>query len=173
MVVTIIIGIMVGLAVMSMNLIGNDRELQTQATRMSAVFDIITEEAQMQGRDYGIEFLIGGYRFVEYDPFLDVWNEVLGDDLLQPAQLAEGMEFELYIEDRRVLLQTEAQETEKSEDDADRDLTDDYLPHVLLMSSGDITPFELQLVRRFDNASIGLKLEPGGKLEVVSDDDDG
>lgn len=172
LVVIMLLGIMISIGMLSTNLIGDDRGLKTQIVRLSSIVDIASDEAQMQGRDYGLEFMLGGYRFVEYDPFLEVWNEVIGDDLLQAKSIDEGMEFELELEDRRIQLQAQAQETEQEEDADDRDLTDDYLPHVLIMSSGDISPFRIKIVRYSDNATAGLKMEPGGTLELISDDEE-
>lgn len=168
LVVIVLIGIVVGMALLSINLISNDRNLQRQLLRLSAIIEVVSDEAQMQGRDFGLEFMQGGYRFIEYDPFLDVWNEVAGDDLMQPTQIDEGMEFELHLEERRVLLHAEVKETQSDPDK--RDLTDDYLPHVLIMSSGDITPFRLQLIRQTDNLTLGLNLKPNGETEILSDD---
>ena len=87
----------------------------------------------------------------------------------------EGVEFELFLEQRRVLLHTEARETERDQEEADddprRDLTDDYLPHVLIMSSGDVTPFELRFLRDVDRSEITLAMTLAGEMEVRSDDD--
>ena len=170
--VVMIIGIIVAIGVMSVGLLGGDRELQRQALRLSTIVELSSEEAQMQGRDFGLEFMQKGYRFVEYDPILDIWAEVLGDDMLGTRQLEETMEFELIIEDREVLLQAEAQETETDEDDNDRDLTDDYLPHVLVMSSGDITPFEIRIYRDGDNIPSGVTVDAAGVIELLQVEDD-
>jgi hypothetical protein len=67
-------------------------------------------------------------------------------------------------------LQAEAKDTESDEDEGNRDLTDDYLPHVLIMASGDITPFRLDIVRLTDELAVGLKIEYGGDLEIVRHD---
>jgi len=172
------IAIMITLAVVSFNLVGNDRGLERQATRMNAIVQLVSEEAQMQGRDFGLELMLEGYRFVEYDPLLDVWYEIVGDDLLQPGQLEEEMEFDLVLEGRRIQLPLQAEELEDPEEDEsdkdayERDLTDDYLPHILILSSGDISPFELSIFNRFDNVSIGLIKELGKDLELVRDTDD-
>jgi len=168
LVVIAVAAILVTIAVMSFNLIGDDRAVQKQVLKLSTLIDMASEEAQIQGREYGLEFMQGGYRFVEFDPYLETWNEVIGDDLLMPRALEEGMVIELTLEDRRVLLQEQANATE-SEDDQ-RDLTDDYLPHVLIMASGDITPFHLEIVRLTDEMAVGLKLDVGGELETVNHD---
>ena len=111
-----------------------------------------------------------GYRFVEHDPFLNQWHELIGDDFLRPRRLEENMEVELFIEERRVLLEDEAAETEREEDDTD--LTDDYLPHILIMSSGDVSPFELRLLRLNDRSSLTLIMSLAGELEIQNDDQD-
>jgi len=170
LVVIAIAAILVTIVVISFNLVGDDRAVQKQVVKLSTLIDMASDEAQMQGRDYGLEFLQGGYRFVEYDPYLNVWNEVIGDDLLQPRVLDDDMVIELFLEDRRVLLQPKVKDTEPDEDNANRDLNDDYLPHVLIMASGDITPFRLDIVRLSDDLAVGLELEFGGKLEIVRHD---
>ncbi len=168
LVVIAVAAILVTIAVMSFNLIGDDREVQKQVLKLSTLIDMVSEEAQIQGREYGLEFMLGGYRFVEFDPYLESWNEVIGDDLLIPRALGEGMIIELILEDRRILLQEQAREADT--DDDQRDLTDDYLPHVLILASGDITPFSLEIVRLADDMTVGLKLDVGGELETVNHD---
>jgi general secretion pathway protein H len=170
LVVIALLGILISIAVVSFNLIGDERGVHKEIKKLSSLIDLATDEAQMQGRDFGLEFLQTGYRFVEYDPYLDAWNEVIGDELLRPRTLQEDMELNLKLEDRRVLLQAEAKETEKEDDMNNRDLTDDYLPHVLILASGDITPFELYVLRRTDRVTVGLELKLGGELEVIVDD---
>ncbi len=78
------------------------------------------------------------------------------------------------LEDRRVLLLAQAKETQsdEDEDERDRDLTDDYLPHILILASGDITPFRLQVVRLHDDSIVGLQLVAGQSIEVITDEQD-
>ena len=182
LVVTSMIAILVTLAVVSFNLLGGNRELDQQATRMAAILEVVSEEAQMQGRDFGIELMLEGYRFVEYDPFFDTWFEVTDDDLLRQRQLGGEMEFGLRLEGRQIQLPLQAEELEEPEDpeevdpfqppQLDRDLSDDYLPHILLMSSGDISPFEVTIYRLFDEATIGIRKELGKDIEIVRDGDE-
>jgi len=128
----------------------------------------------MQGRDYGMEIMQSGYRFVEHDPLTEQWHEIIGDETLRPRQLEEQMEFELFIEDRRVLLDDEAAETESEDDEDDEDtsrnLIDDYIPHVLILSSGDITPFELRIVRQQDRTEIMMTMSLLGEFEIQTND---
>ena len=168
LVVIVIIAIISAVALLSLGILGDDRNLQREVRRLSSLIELANDEAMIQGRDYGLEIMESGYRFVEYDPFLNQWYEMIGDNLLRPRQVEEGMEFELFIEDRRVLLDTEAAETEQEEDD--RNLIDDYIPHILIMSSGDVSPFELRLLRPIDRAALTLTMSLAGELEIEGDD---
>ena len=167
LVVVVIITVISAVALLSIGILGDDRDLQREARRLSSLIELANDEAAIQGRDYGLEIMESGYRFVEYDPFLNQWYEIIGDDFLRPRQIKEGLEFELTIEDRRVLLDASAAETERDEDDTD--LTDDYIPHILIMSSGDVSPFELRLLRPNDRAALSLTMSLAGELEIQDD----
>ena len=168
LVVVVIIAVISAVALLSIGILGDDRDLQREARRLSSLIELANDEAAIQGRDYGLEIMESGYRFVEFDPLLNQWYEMIGDDFLRPRQIKEGLEFELTIEGRRVLLDESAAETERDEDDTD--LTDDYIPHILIMSSGDVSPFELRLLRPNDRATLTLTMSLAGELEIQGDD---
>ena len=171
LVVLIIVGIISAAALMSFGLLGgDDRNLEQDARRLSSLIQIVSDDAVLQGRDFGLELMLSGYRWVEHDPFVNQWFEVTDDEIMRTRQLEEGTEFEFYTEEHRVLLQEEAMNTEVDEDDTDRELTEDYLPHVLVLSSGDITPFELRLVRSTDRAEVTLTMSLMGEMEIEDDD---
>jgi general secretion pathway protein H len=172
LVVVVIIGIVSAMLLISFNLLGTDRNLKDQATRFASLLELALDEATLQGREFGLELMRGGYRFVEFDPILEQWNEVIGDDLLRPRELEEDLEFELVIEDRRITLDDEAADTTVDKENDKRDMTEDYAPHVLIMSSGDTSPFELTLIRLVDRATISINMLASGELEIKSDDDD-
>ena len=167
LVVIVIIAVISAVALLSLGILGDDRSLQREARRLSSLIELANDEASIQGRDYGLEFMRSGYRFVEYDPLLNKWYEMIGDDFLRPRQIEEGLEFELIIENRRVLLDESAAETQRDEDDTN--LTDDYIPHILIMSSGDVSPFELRFLRPSDRTAITLTMSLAGELEIQGD----
>jgi general secretion pathway protein H len=173
LVVVVIIGIISAIVVLGLGNFSDDRELRNDARRMTALIEMTLDEATLQGRDFGLELMQSGYRFVEYDPLTEQWFEVIGDDLMRPRSLAEETEFNLFLEDKRVLLKVDAADMEKSDDDDDNDgnLGDDYLPHILVLSSGDITPFVLEIFRNSDRTSIQLSASPAGELKVGANED--
>lgn len=170
LVVLVIIGILVTITFLSFGILSDDDKLGREARRLSSLIEMVSDEAATQGRDFGLEFMTAGYRFVEYDPLLDQWFEVIGDDYLVQRDLDEGIEFTLRLEEHNVLLHLEAQEAKRGRDEDDviptRDLTDDYLPHVLIMSSGDVSPFELRFVRFADGSELILAMSLTGEIKI-------
>ena len=164
MVVVVIVGIVISVASLSIGLLGKDRELKIQADRFMALAELAQDEATLQSREFGIELMTGGYRFVEYDALAGQWADVPGDDTLRLRALPEDVEFELYLEDKRIVI---------DDDPAEFDNPDkNYSPHLLIYSSGDATPFELHILRNHSDQNVILRGDTLGSLEIVIPDED-
>jgi len=111
----------------------------------------------------------GAYRFVEFDPLTRQWSEIIGDDTLRLRQLPEELELELFVEDRRVMLKSDP--TRMTSEEEDRPGIERYAPHVLIYSSGDMSPFEVHFVRRIDDGLIAVQGDMAGMLEIVTPED--
>ena len=180
LVVIVIIGIVSAVVMLSAGLLGSaERELAEEARRLEALVELAEDEALMQGRDFGLELLQSGYRFVEHDPQSRQWFELAGDELLRPRQLDDGLSLALFLEERRIELDARAadigsgeedEDEEKDEERDERDGEDDYAPHVLILSSGDVTPFHLSILRESDGAEVVLATNPAGELEIRTDE---
>lgn len=170
MVVVVIVGIMSAVVLMSINLVGDDRQVRQEARRLASLIDVAADEALLQGRELGLEFMTTGYRFVEYDPFLGQWYEVTGDELLRPRNLPPGQRLGLSIEDKPVVLREQPAVT-ASDPDASGPRVD-YAPHALLMSSGELTPFSLTIERERDRLRYDLRVTPAGDIELGDEIDD-
>jgi general secretion pathway protein H len=174
LVVIVIMGIVSAVVLLSAGLLGSDRALTDEARRLESLVELAEDEALMQGRDFGLEFVQGGYRFVEHDPLSRQWFE-LGDELLRPRQLAEGLDLALFLEDRRIELKAQAADIGDGEEDEEEDEDSgngkkEYAPHVLILSSGDVTPFNLTITRESDQAEVVLATSETGELEIETDD---
>ena len=169
LVVIAIVGTVVSIALLSLGLLEDDRELQTEARRVVALIEVAEDEAIMQGRDFGIEFMLNGYRFVEFDPFEQRWGELIGDDTLRLRQLPESAEFDLFLEDKRVGLASDPQAFDDPDDDRSVGLTENYAPHLFLFSSGDPMPFELHLMRPLNDQAVIIRRDQLGNIEIVND----
>lgn len=165
MVVVAIIGIVLSVAILSLGTTGTDDRLDDEVLRFETLVETARDESLMQGREYGIEFLQRGYRFLELDPLTRQWGEIVGDDILRYRDLPEFLEFELYLEGQLIELEYEPIALDAEDDDA----LEQFQPHVFLFSSGDMTPFELY-VRHLDrDDGIGINGGILGDLERIEE----
>lgn len=175
LVVVVIIGIVSSVVLISLDVIGDDRDLQREARRLASLIELAADEAELQGRDFGVEFIRQGYRFVEYDPFFDTWTEILGDDVLRPRDLPEDFEFSLIVEDKRVELTERAAETDSRDEDDDDvrsgPLVDRYAPHAMILSNGDLSPFDVTIIRRTDDEQEVVSVLPSGQIRIGVEED--
>lgn len=167
LVIVIIIGIVSAAVLLSFGVLGDDRALQQQARRFASLVDLAADESLMQGRDYGVEFTRSGYRFLEYDPLSGQWQEIIGDEIFRPRQLDEGLDLELVLEDRSISLgERFAEAVTDGEEEEDEKRADDFAPHVLIMSSGEVTPFNLYILRPADRSELHVEMSVTGEIEI-------
>ena len=159
LVVMAIIGILVGAAVLSLRDLGTDRANEReQAERLKSVLDLVREEAIMQSRDYGVLFTRSAYRFYTYDYGLEAWLAPAGDRLLGEHTIGDRLDLAVVVEDREIVLAERI----------DADDEDDPEPQVLILSSGEMTPFEARI---FHDAIAGehvLTAVADGTIETES-----
>lgn len=174
----VIIGIVLSIAVLSLNLAGDDRDVRKEAQRLMSILETAQDDSILQGREFGVEFLLSSYRFTEFDPQSGQWFEIRNDDLYRTRELPEDYEISLLLEDKRVLLEQDGivlgvddeEDANNNTDDANAALRN-YAPHVLIFSSGDMTPFELHIERLTDKLSVAMQGDLLGNLEFVTDED--
>lgn len=170
LVVIVIVATIVSIAVLSVNVGGEDAELDTERRRLASLIEMVQDEAVMQGREFGIEVMSSSYRFVEFDPLTRQWAEIIGDDLYRLRRLPEGLEFELFIDDRRIELAPNPKELSEP-DESRRPGADPYIPHLFVFASGEATVFELHVWRRQTDQRLVLRGDVLGELEFGNDDE--
>lgn len=171
LVVVIIIATIVSMALLSMGLVGDDRELDRERKRFAAILEVVQDEAMLQGREFGVELMRSSYRFVELEPLTRQWVEVQGDDLLRMRQLPDGMEFDLYVEEKPVILEFDPGELEDPDDEDMGGRIENFEPHLFLFSSGEATAFELRLRRDALDQELVLRGDILGDIELPDTDE--
>lgn len=154
LVVVAIIGLFAGVAVLSLNVVGADRELERETHRLRSLLQTLMDEAVLATREYGVTFTRNGYRLSVYDYRTLSWLDPAGDALLGEHRLTEPLELRLFLEGREIVLEPE-------HDPAD------LAPQIVLLASGGMTPFEAELYR---DAAAGRYVLTGtldGSLEVA------
>ncbi len=161
LVVVVIVGIVISIATIATSVLGRDREVEDQARRLAAIMVQAREESDLQGRDLGVLFDPASYEFLYYEPRKTLWSPPADDDLLAKRALPEGLKFRLWLESREILLKTQA---------ADKDLTDEELkkraPHIMMLASGDVTPFELRIEREGTPSQWRVFSKPDNSVEA-------
>lgn len=169
LVVVSVIGIITSMVLLSLGVLGDDRQLRVEARRISSLLELAQDEAVMQGREFGLEVMLSSYRFVEYDAFQSRWVELIGDDTFRLRQLPEDIEFDLLLEDRIILLDPDPHQIVDPESNEFLGSAEIYAPHVMIFSSGDSTPFELQVVNRSRQQTVVVRGDLTGAIEVTTE----
>jgi general secretion pathway protein H len=186
MVVIVIVGIMATVALISMGVLGRDRDMQDQAERIWAVLNQAREECELQGFDVGLRVSPTSYDFLRFDARQQLWLPIVDDDLMAMRELSPGLHMRLWLEGREVVLKDRlADELDGNGDDeitaspkansdsasqdnqANKDKQEkkkERPPHIMILSSGDLTAFDLQFEREGGDERWHVSLQPDNKV---------
>jgi len=179
LVVVVIIGIVAAGAMLSLSSTGNDSQLQQERDRLAALIPYVRERGAMLTLEYGIRCGQHGYRFVVYDNRTLQWLPDTVDDTLRLRRLPPGLQLQLVIEGRPVVLDDKALTIPKSKSTQLGGTistlgsgivslggeTTDNTPQIMLLSNGDINSFALTLVREGVNRSATLQSTEDGDVQ--------
>jgi general secretion pathway protein H len=160
LVVVAIIGLLSAAVALSWRAVGNDQEMEQETGRLRGIVDLLREEALMQSRDYGLMFTETGYRFYVFDYRELKWVEPPADRLLEPHALRPLLSMTLMLDGREVPLDRdfESQDVENAE------------PQIMLLSSGEVTPFAIEMSRYGIEGRFEMNVALDGKIDIVQRD---
>ena len=188
LVVMVIIGVVVSMVSLSINILGRDTQVEDQSKRLEAVIAQVREESEMQGKDVGLFVERDGYLFMRYNYMAQTWIEISDDELLGYRALPAGLETHLWLDGREVILKTHAENTELTRRASDSESSssssqssagsssseappkDARVPQIAILSSGDLTPFELRIEREGTDYSWHIVGKPDSTLTVEATD---
>lgn len=182
LVVMVIIGIIAAMATLSIGVATSQKGTEKEIERIQDLLALASEEAVLQGREFGLTFYTKGYVFSTYDPADGHWKP-LGNDAepFNSRPFPPETIVDLEIEGRIVKLSDEKpveKKVEKPKDDEapmepPRMLApekDKNTPQVFMMSSGDITAFSLHLRPSIGSPGINLQVAESGTVEQIRDE---
>lgn len=188
LVVVTIIGILISMAVVSINVLGGDHEMDQEAGRLVAVLGEARDDAMLHGRDLGLRVDARGYDWLKYDSRTDRWVPIDDDIVLRARSLPEGVQLALLVESRSVTLEPRGSGTApdstaaasgtdgtagKATLSSDAAAQDDRValrPQVVVQASGDLVPFELRLTRDGTDEVRRVVGTESGQVSVEDDD---
>jgi general secretion pathway protein H len=174
LVVVAIIGIFLGVAVLSTDLVSFERKLEQEAQRLATRIGFTGDEALMQGRDFGIVFYEEGYEFRAFHN-TEAWIAAQGPGM-EGLRLEPDVSIRLIIDGREVVLEPYcmlfpcgAQLSTMDEDEQNEAAP---APQVILFASGEVTPFDLDFFRESEllDPFYRLSVDFDGKTEQAWND---
>lgn len=155
LVVMFIVSIMTGIAVANMPTFVQSGELDTEARRLMTLLRMVREEAVLQVEEYGLRVSPQRYEFLVYDDRRQAWS-VVTESPFQARGVPDDMELALAVEETSLSLSNP--DDEEASQDAE-------VPPVLLLSSGEATPFELTLAMDSGDEARTLGTDGYGSLQ--------
>ncbi|NGZ06392.1 MAG: hypothetical protein G8237_08550 [Magnetococcales bacterium] len=127
--VLLIIGILMGMAVLSIVPRSLDKEVREELSQLKIRMDLARHEAVIAAQEWGIRFAAAGYEFVQLDEEKQWQPVVEAERMWQPYHLPEGWQAELQVEGMVW----------------NRPFQPEDPPHVVLAADGSVTPFSWEV----------------------------
>ncbi len=154
LVVLVIITVMTTIAVLSIGVLGVDRGLDEEGDRFTDVVAAATEQAELEGRDYGIWFGPSRYAVLAFSTREQLWQSLGDDRLYEEHEFPGGVTAALEMEGRSVKIGLS-------------NPTEPKVPQLILFASGDASPYHLVLGRDGSDHKWLVDGRADGTLEVT------
>lgn len=157
LVVLVLLGSLIGLAVIGSGLADPGRELREEAERLAGLIAVLADEAVLDNREYGLYLTRDAYQVLRYDDVADVWRP-LG---AQSRRLPGWAELSLELDGDPASLPSLAKRAPDAKVPP---------PQVLMLSSGEQTPFRLRLREQRQDGQRLLLVSDGFRLPRVQNE---
>ena len=138
LVVVIIVVITVSAVIFSTTLSRGDNDLKLLGNDLSKLIHLIYQEAIFENRNYAISLNSKGFNLLEYNG--EAWA-ISEQNFFRKVKLSEYQRSRLIIDDRDVATVS----------------PDSAVPHILILSSGEMSSFEWQIIDENLNSQITLQ----------------
>lgn len=156
MVVMIIIGVILTFTTLSIGDGGASQKLEQEAQRLASLLTMASTFSILQSKEMGVSFDIDSYHFCV---FQEQRCQPIRDDIFRPRKLPPFLQMELHLEGEPIVLNV----WEKN--------APQYPPQLLLLSSGEFTPFEaIFSVKSNETPPYRLVGTATGKMSIQQDE---
>ena len=151
LVAMVIIGIVLGVALLRLNNNDSETELKQESARLARMMQLADQQAIFSAQEIGLLLERDGYEFMAFDD--DNKWQALDDDLLKKKKLPEQVDVTLTIDGAEISFNRSDEEKP--------------IPQIVFFSSGEWTAFELEFRNRYgSNTRFVLSNVKTGKLEL-------
>ncbi len=149
--VLVIVGVMLSVAVIRVGGDGEERVLRDEARRLSAVTRLVAEKAILDSREFGLWISPAGYRVLVFSK--DGWRPASADPVFRERVWPAWLRIQFVVEGERVTL-------------VGADDPGDSPPQISILSSGEITPFQIALTNAEGTIHAGVVGDDNGVVAV-------
>lgn len=179
-----IVGIITAIATLSVGVATRDQGTEGEIQRVQDLLTLARDEAVLQAREIGLTFFRGGYAFSSYDVATAAWVplEAAAGPLAEQRRFPPETVLDLAVDGRAIRVPEELP-ARKTPDPIAAGLTTETVkpinptaadrsanPQVLILSSGDVTPFELRLRPAIGRSGVTLRVAEDGSAERIADE---
>ena len=144
LVVLLIITILAGVTIARLPAFSQDAEFETETRRLELLFNMARQESILDSMEFGFRLTDDGYKFLKFDDGTQSWKDA--ENPFQARSLPEDLKLAI------------------SADGDGFSLLGKNLPPILILSSGENTPFRLILRSRVQETSRTLISEGYGEF---------
>ncbi|MBT8141164.1 MAG: type II secretion system minor pseudopilin GspH [Gammaproteobacteria bacterium] len=139
-----------------------NRLLENSARKFIAEFNLVTEESALLGNEYGLQINDNAYRYLHWDQIK--WQTPQDPAMATLLYFPDEITPELILDQNSVLyLETEDnQGIDFSENEKEIEP-----PQVLVLSSGEVTPFTLILRTVYNDDYISIDIDSLGRVKLT------
>ncbi|MCP4769058.1 MAG: prepilin-type N-terminal cleavage/methylation domain-containing protein [Gammaproteobacteria bacterium] len=138
LVVVAIVAITISMVQFSVGLGDQTRDLKRVGKDLGKLFHLLSQEAVFESRNYAISVQEKGFIVLEYED--GGWAQV-EDSFFKRIKLTESQVSELIMEDKVINISSQ----------------DEPQPHILILASGEMTPFEWRIRDKLSQSGILLQ----------------
>jgi general secretion pathway protein H len=150
LVVLVLLGVLTGLAVLGSSIASSPaRKLADEAERLQSLLRVLLDEAVLDNREYGLRFEAHSYQVLRYEPLQARWEPLDA----KVHELPEWALMSVEVDEQSVGLPAARGDKEKPVA---------KVPQLLILSSGELTPFTLRLATGRERGAAELVLVSDG-----------
>lgn len=146
--VLLIMGLLANAVMATLSFDKNQQDVEDEAFRLQTFINYASEQAVMNQWEFGLQIAPDNYQLLIFDG--ERWQPVTPNPQLQPHELSESLELTLRLDDLEfghdsMLNNLDWLSQVDSEQQNFLEQEKVYLPQILILSSGEVTPFEIEV----------------------------
>ncbi len=169
-VVLLLVGIITTFLVLSIGSRPLDDRMHNEAERLRQLMGLAADEAQLKGVQIGLQLGSDGYRFLRLNDSQQ-WVVYDSDGPLRPRRLPKPFTLSLHIEGHAIKAADLQQHSNSDDSDSSDSDKKKIVPQILILSSGEMTAFKLDLGAPHQLLYYELSADALGRLKLKQETD--